>query len=73
MKEDRLRTIRSNEFGKEINEKYIVSALVIEEVLGNSLVELLEEIRVVLEDFLDIFSRELPNSLSSMLNIYITS
>jgi len=47
-----------------------VSALVVEEVSGNFLVELLEEVRVVLEDFLDIFSRELPNSLSPILNIY---
>jgi len=46
-----------------------VFALVVKEALGDSLIELPEEVSVVLKEFLDNFPLKIHNSLSPMLNI----
>jgi hypothetical protein len=70
MLKEGLNIISSNDYEKEVNEEYNNSVLVVdEEVLENSLVELLEEVNLVLEESHDISPLKLPNFLPTMLGI----
>jgi len=61
--------IRPNESEMKVNKEHDESALVVEEILENSLVKPLKEVSVMLEDFLDICPPKLPNTYVLYLTI----
>lgn len=67
--ERRLNMIRPNESEMKVNKEHDKSALMVEEILGDSLVKPLKEVSVMLEDFLVICPPELPNTYVLYLTI----
>lgn len=54
----------------EVQDKFVASSLVIEEVSGDSTIKLPEIVSAVLEEFQDNCSFKIPNSSPYMLDIY---
>ena len=70
-KKKRLNIISLNESKNKVTKEYNKSALMVkEEVLGKSLVELLEKLNIVLEEYYDINLFKLPDSLPIMLDTH---
>jgi len=69
MWENELHIISSTEFEKEVHEEYLVFVLVDKEVIKNSSAEPPKELSVMLKEFQDIFSSELPNAIPFMRDI----
>ena len=61
--------ISPNEYKIDVNKNHDESTLVVEKILGVSLVKPLKEVSVMLENFLDICPPELPNTYVLYLTI----
>jgi len=69
VQEEGLNTMSPHELETEVKKESDMSTLMVEEILGNSSVELPIEMSMVLEESYDISSHKLPDSSSHMLDV----
>lgn len=62
--------INSKVFEMEVQDEFVASSLVIEEVLGDSIIKLPKRVSAVLKEFQDNCPFKIPNSSPYMLDIY---